>query len=65
MYPLQQGEDSSIRVDSDLSNEDKVGRTQLKEESKAQEKVFEVEESIRGSTVSSFLRRLVVGIEVR
>lgn len=46
MYPLRQGGGSSIRVDSDLSNEDKVVQIQSKEESKAQEKGFEVEESV-------------------
>lgn len=33
-------------MDSDLSNEDKVVQTQSKEGSKAQEKGFEVEESV-------------------
>lgn len=45
-------------MDSGLSNEDKVVQTQLKEESKAQGKGFEVEESMGASASINIVQKI-------
>lgn len=45
-------------MDSGLSNEDKVVQTQLKEESKAQGKGFEVEESMGASASVNIVQKI-------